>query len=398
VSLELRIDASSGAAGDMLAASLIDAGVPLEIMQSAVDSILPGVVSLSCVPVMRSGIRAVCFQIEPILTAQNNRAWRTIRSEINASRLAEEVKKMVHRVFHRLAVTEAKIHNIEIEDVHFHEIGSIDSIVDVVSVCAGIHFLQVSTLSVGIIEMGLGRSWSEHGNIPVPTPAGLAMTEGWRISSMFEGESATPTGVAILTELFTQKSIITEGHLFATGYGAGTRDPSDHPNIVRAILLETQLAILTEEFLIETNIDDLDPRLWPGVIASLIEAGAKDAWIAPISMKKSRSAFTLSALCARDPLHKIESIIFTETSAIGIRRRVVQKISLERRFVSVNVYGIPIALKIAQLRNIISNVSPEFEDVAEAAKELNLPAKAILDAAKVAAANAGFIVGAKYYE
>jgi uncharacterized protein (TIGR00299 family) protein len=349
-------------------------------------------------PVMRSRIRALKFHVEATLGSDHERTWSSIRREIVNSRLDDEIRDLALKVFQRLAVAESHIHGTTPEEVHFHEVGSVDSIVDVISVCAGLHYLKVGHISVGCIEIGIGRAKTEHGNSPIPSPAALAMTEGWRISTTYEGESATPTGIALLTALGTQGINSPESILLSTGYGAGKRDPQDHPNIVRVILLQNQTGPSTEEILLETNVDDLEPRLWPNVIGALMNAGAKDVWITPISMKKERSAFTLSVLSSYDLQKSLEKIIFFETTAIGIRKSVIEKRALQRHFVTLHVLGHPISMKIAVLKGLISNVSPEYEDVARLAKDVNLPLKAALDAAKAAAANAGFIVGSGFSE
>lgn len=386
----LWADATAGVAGDMLAGALVDAGVPLAVMRDAVDAVLPGIATLSSEPVLRAGMQAVKFDVAAP-PEDEHRHLADIHRLLDAASIESDLHESIKTVFGRLAEAEAAAHGVGIDEVHFHEVGAVDSIADIVSVCAGLHWLQIDELCFGELELGSGTVRAAHGVLPVPTPAAIRLTTGLRVRSTHAGECATPTGLAILAALGRQEELppmAITGH----GVGAGTRDTTDRANVVRIVLGER----VASHMLIETNVDDMDPRLWPRVLELLMAGGAQDAWLTPIVMKKGRPAHTLSVLCDASHTAALQDIVFEHTSAIGVRCFEVEKVALERVMRAVELDGIQVRVKIAGRGMRIVNVSIEFDDVAVAAKQLLIPEREVLERATTAAAASGFVVGGAF--
>ncbi len=382
------IDASAGVAGDMLAGALVDAGVPIDVMRGAVEAVLPRGVALEAAAVQRAGMHAVKFDVHVLEASAPHRHLTTIRDAVEHSSLNPVLRASISAVFERLGHAEAAAHGIAVDEVHFHEVGAADSIADIVAVCAGLDWLGVSTLSFSVLELGHGAIQGAHGRIPVPTPAALHLTQDCRVKSEFAGESATPTGLALLTALGTQAPPPAM-RLLATGAGAGSKDPADHANVVRALVGEAD----SGQLLLEANVDDMDPRLWPGAIEAIMHAGALDAWLTPIVMKKGRPALTLSVLCSSTARPSVEEAILQCTTSIGMRVVEIEKIALERGFTEVQVAGHRVAVKYAGRLGRIYNVSVEWEDVAAAAKATGMAEREVLTSATLAAEALGLVPG-----
>ncbi len=393
------VDASAGVAGDMLLAALLDAGASISAVQASVDALLPGAIRLQRSTVHRAGMRATRIDVELLDQDPPARNWLSIREQIHsAANLPEPVRQMAHRVFEALAAAEARVHGVSTGQVHFHEVGALDSIADVVGVCAALHDLNVQHLQVGVIAVGSGTVSTQHGQLPVPVPAVLELLRGWPATAGGTGELATPTGVALVTALGQPQSSLPPGVIMATGIGAGTRDIPDRPNVVRVVLLQPlpaadPAATETEAVVLEANVDDLDPRLWPGVIAALLDGGADDAWLTPITMKKGRPAHTLRVLCAPSHREAIASLIFSHTSTIGLRWHPVGKSALERTWVRVTVNDHPVAIKVAHREGRITSATAEFRDVQAVAAATGLPERVVLSRSTAAAEEAGLAAG-----
>jgi len=389
------VDASAGVAGDMLLGALIDAGAGLAAVQAAVDAVIPGAVRIEVVELSRGGMRALKADVTVLANTPEQRNWRSVRARLAALPL-NPVRTAALRVFERLAAAEAHVHGLPIEDVHFHELGALDAIADIVGVCAALDDLGVSELSVGTIALGSGRVQGAHGDMPVPVPAVLELTRGWRVRSGGPGELATPTGVALLTELASQGNL-PELLVASVGIGAGSRDPLDRANVVRVVIGEPRPAPNAETVVqLECNVDDLDPRLWPAVIEALLKNGAADAWLTPILMKKGRPAHTLHVLCAPDLAARLREVVFGHTSTIGLRQRAVEKFVLPRAMVRVQLHGAAVRIKLAHRDGRIVNAMPEFEDVVAVARALDVSVGAILAEASAAARSAGIVAGAHW--
>ncbi|MGA5298960.1 nickel pincer cofactor biosynthesis protein LarC [Nucisporomicrobium flavum] len=389
------IDASAGVAGDMLLGALLDAGADLGVVRRAVELVVPGAVRLDAAPVTRAGLRALHVRVEPLADDVPRRTWADIRGLLAGAGLPDRVRERATAVFARLAGAEASVHGIAVEDVHFHEVGALDSIADVVGVCAALEDLGVGTLSAGEVAVGSGRVRTAHGELPVPVPAVARLAVGWRVRSGGSGELATPTGMAVIRALADPCEELPSLRVEAVGAGAGSRDTPGRANVVRVVLGgATGHGTGEPAVLLEANIDDLDPRLWPGVLAGLLECGAADAWLVPIVMKKGRPAHTLSVLCHPDRAGALRDRIFRDTSTLGVREGVLRKHALPRAFVDVAVAGGTVAVKLGHDRGVITQVMPEFDDVAALAHRLGRAEREVLTAAMAAATAAGLVTGA----
>ncbi|GAB3947296.1 nickel pincer cofactor biosynthesis protein LarC [Corynebacterium tapiri] len=383
--MHLWIDATAGVAGDMLLGSLIDAGADLNAIQLAIDAVAPGSIELRREQVIKEGQSATQVHVTSLVDDPPHRNWSTIRTMLEQAELADQTRSRALKVFERIAIAEAAMHGMDVEDVHFHEVGALDSIADVVGVCEAVRLLGVDSVSASDIALGFGRVRGAHGDMPVPAPAVARLALGWPSvdgalpGGQTPGELATPTGVALVRELAGEEHVagVPAGVMQAVGYGAGTKNTPGRANVVRAVIVEKRESA-GELLQIEANIDDLDPRLWPGVLAALLEAGARDAWLTPILMKKGRPAHTVHALCDASAAPAVRETLFRHTTTLGVRYFPVQREVLERSFDEVVVDGQRIAVKVGSRGGEVLNRQPEFEDVARAARELGVSEAEIL--------------------
>jgi uncharacterized protein (TIGR00299 family) protein len=391
------VDVSAGVAGDMMLAALLDAGASLEVVQEAVDAVLPGAAALSTAPVLRAGLRGLKLSVAVAEQDQPHRRWHDLRIGLEQAPLADPVRRDALAVFAALAEAESRVHGSAVGDVHFHEVGAVDSVADVVGVCAAIHDLGIDRLAAGPIALGSGQVRTEHGILAVPVPAVLNLVPGWVVSGGGEGELATPTGVALITTLAEQVTAMPPMQVAAVGVGAGTRDPAGRANVVRVVVGEPVAAaaatMLSREVVIEANIDDLDPRVWPSVLAALFAAGALDAWLTPILMKKGRPAHTLHALTPEHHAGTVRRAMITHTSTIGVREIAVRKFALPRTWVPVEIGGAPVRVKVACEDGVILRATPEFDDVHALAERRGLPTQDVLAEVLAAAHASGLVRG-----
>jgi uncharacterized protein (TIGR00299 family) protein len=377
------VDASSGASGDMLLGALVDAGVPLEVIAKAVAAVAPEHVGLEPERVTRAGFAAARCHVD-VADSVTHRTWRDVSALLRDAALDEPVRRAAHSTFERLAVAEATVHGTSPDDVHFHEVGALDAIADVVGVSAGLAHLGLDELVVSPVAVGSGQVTGAHGTMPVPPPAVAELLRGVpSYSGPVAMELCTPTGAALLTAHATSFGPQPAMAVDRIGVGAGGRDPAGHANVLRlfvgpAASVSPAAAVLAGPLLVETNVDDLDPRLWPNVIAALLDAGASDAWLTPIMMKKGRPAHTLSVLVAADRADAVRSEIFRQTSTIGVREIPLGKTALDREMHTVEVHGRPVRVKMARHNGQVVNVQPEYDDVARAAAETGRPIKDVL--------------------
>ncbi|MFI5624464.1 nickel pincer cofactor biosynthesis protein LarC [Nocardioides sp. NPDC051685] len=389
------VDASAGASGDMLLGALVDSGVPISVIAAAVDAVAPEPVDLAAEQVRRGALAATRCHVS-IADSAHHRTWTDVRALLTGADLDEAVRDLALEVFERLAVAEGAVHGISPDDVHFHEVGALDAIADVVGVCAGFVHLGASDVVVSPVAVGSGSVRAAHGTLPVPPPAVARLLTGVPSFAGPPGhpsmEMCTPTGAALLTTLATswgdQPLMVTN----AVGAGAGGRDPEGWSNILRLLIGEAAQPPAAE-VIIEANIDDLEGRLIPGALDALLAAGARDAWVTPILMKKGRPAYTLHALTPPAAADAVRRVFFRETSTIGVREHEVVKHALPREMLTVTVGGHPIAVKAARLDGEVVNLQPEWDDVARAAAALGRPAIDVLAEAKAALAEAGMKAG-----
>ena len=384
------VDASSGASGDMLLGALVGAGVPVGVIAEAVDKVAPEHVAIVPERVTRNGFAATRCHVE-VADSATHRTWADVRTLLAEAGLHEDVRVRAHDTFDRLAVAEASVHGTGPDDVHFHEVGALDAIADVVGVSAGLVHLGLARLVVSPVAVGAGTVRGAHGSMPVPPPAVAELLRG---VPSYAGpatapamELCTPTGAALLVSHATAYGPQPAMTVTAIGVGAGGRDPDGHANVLRLLVGEAGAPTgraSTGATVIETNVDDLDPRLWPAVLATHREAGASDAWLTPILMKKGRPAHTLHALVSAERADAVRRAVFRHTSTIGVREVPVGKSALDREMRSVAVDGHPVAVKLARLDGALVNTQPEYEDVARVAGLTGRPAKDVLAAAVAA--------------
>jgi pyridinium-3,5-bisthiocarboxylic acid mononucleotide nickel chelatase len=397
------VDATAGVAGDMLLGALVDAGAPLPALQSAVDAVIPESVRLASNPVTRAGMRATKVDVHLAVQDQAHRSWRDIQALLERADLAARVREQARRVFKRLAEAEARVHGVAADEVHFHEAGAWDSIADVVAVCAALDWLAVTSMSCSAVALGAGRVAASHGHLPVPVPAVLEMSAGWRVLSGGEGELATPTGMALLTALCQGSCDLPAMSVRAVGVGAGTKDIPGRPNVVRVVLGDRGDRPVKPDdpvtmSVLETNVDDMDPRVWPTVLAALLDAGAADAWLVPIVMKKGRPAHTLAVLAPLDSRELLRRLIIELTSTIGVREVAVTRVALDRFWVPLPVAGGQVRLKVAHRGGEVVHATPEFDDAAQVAAERSVPVRRVLEEAVAAAEREGFVPGRRVKE
>jgi uncharacterized protein (TIGR00299 family) protein len=391
------IDPSAGVAGDMLLGALLDAGADLCAVQGAVDAVVPGSVTITVAEVTRAGLRATKAEVELLVDDPPHRSWSTIRSMIEGADLPEPVRDRAQAVFARLADAEGRVHGIPAESVEFHEVGALDSIADVVGVAAALHDIDVTSVSAGPVALGSGRVRGAHGVLPVPVPAVAELARGWQVSAGGEGELTTPTGMALLATLAERCEGLPGLTVQRVGVGAGSRDDAGRANVTRVILGDPAVpfsaAPVGAALLLEANVDDLDPRLWPDVLQRLLQAGADDAWLVPIVMKKGRPAHILNVLCEPSRSDALRTEMLALTSTFGVRQTETSKFALPRAWFEVDVDGDSVAIKVAHRDGVITQVSPEFDSVAARAAALGRTQHDVLIAAVAAASAAGLVVG-----
>jgi len=387
----LWVDASSGASGDMMLGALLGTGVPIGVLQEAVDAVSPEPVSLRVEDVTRNGFAATRCHVE-VADSSDHRSWRDVRGLLLGSTLPDAVRDLAVRVFERLAAAEGTVHGSDPLDVHFHEVGALDAIADVVGVCAGVVHLGATEVVVSPIAVGSGSVNGAHGTLPVPPPAVAALLTGVPSYAGPAGapatELCTPTGAALLTTLATSYGPQPPMTTRTVGVGAGGRDPDGHANVLRLFVgaaVTPSSDGVDDLVVLETNVDDLDPRLWPEVITAVLAAGALDAWLTPILMKKGRPAHTFRALVTPELAAEARATVFRETSTIGIREYPVSRHALPRETATVSVGGLDISVKVARLGGAVVNAQPEYDDVVRVAQALGRPVRDVLAEAARAA-------------
>jgi uncharacterized protein (TIGR00299 family) protein len=382
------VDARSGVSGDMLLGALTD----LDALDPAAFAGSLGIRARARAGEgSRGGLRGVAVDVE----ADDGQPHRRLADVLQLLDRAHVEAKALERsaaVFRRLAAAEGRVHGIAPERVEFHEVGAVDAIVDVAGACAGFAALGLGRLHVSPIALGGGQVNAAHGALPVPGPAVLELLKDSNLVAYggpVDVELATPTGVAILAELAAGSGPMPSMSVEAIGVGLGGRDLGEQPNLLRIVVGRGSSdgpSYGDDWLLLEANVDDLDPRLWPGVLARLLDAGAGDAWLTPILMKKGRAAHTVSVLVAPEVADAAARVLFTESSTIGIRTTTVGKRALDRDWIAVDVSGQDVRVKVARLDGRVVNAVPEFDDVVAAAAALGRPTKAVLAAAAAAAA------------
>jgi pyridinium-3,5-bisthiocarboxylic acid mononucleotide nickel chelatase len=391
------IDASAGIAGDMLLGALVDLGIPIETLQQAVDAVLPGSARMTASTVLRAGLRAVKVEVA-VTDDQPARTWTDIRRLLDVADLPTVVAGPAQLTFERLADAEARIHGVPPDEVHFHEVGAVDAIADVVGACAGLAALGVDDVVLSPVALGSGSVRAAHGVLPIPPPAVLELVRGWAVAPAppDAGELATPTGVALATTLARSSGGLPAMTVGDVGVGAGTRDRDDRANVVRLVVGEhsEEAEPAAGAVVLETNVDDLDLRVWPDVLARVLDAGALDAWLTPILMKKGRPGHTLHVLAGPADEGTLTELVLTHTSTLGVRRTPVTRSVLDRSWVPVEVLGGKVGIKVASREGRVVHAAPEYEEAAALAGTTGVPVAHVLTLAAGAAVAAGLVPGA----
>ena len=382
------IDAIGGAAGDMLLAALLDAGAPLDAVQAAVGSLVDGI-RVEMGTASRHAIGARTVAIVGPDEGHVHRTWRDVRVLLDAADLAPRARARAHRAFELLARAEGRVHGMDPEDVHFHEVGAIDAIGDVVGVCAALEALGADRVEASPLPLGRGVTQAAHGRIPLPAPAVLEILQGAPIApSPVQGETVTPTGAALVAAVADAWGGVPALRLGSTGYGAGGRDDAEVPNLVR-VLVGQPVATGAPVAVVEATIDDLNPELVPDALDDVRSAGALDVWTAPVVMKHGRHGMTITAIARPTDRDAVATALLRSTSTLGVRVTEARRIELDRDVVTVAVRGHDVRVKRGLLDGAVVNVAPEHRDCAAAARALDVPVKEIWASALAAAHGGG---------
>ena len=382
-------DCPAGASGDMILGALLDAGAPLEALRAELAKLRLDGFRISAREVRRGGFRAtkVDVELDPCLP-QPRRTLGEIIGLLGASDLPEPVKVHSRRIFARLAEAEARVHGTTAQEVHFHDVGAVDAIVDVVGAVTGLQLLGVEETHLSALPLGGGTVEGSHGPLPIPAPGTLELLRGFAtFDNGIRAELTTPTGAAILTTLASSAGRMPPMTLEAVGYGAGTRE-LPIPNVLRCLVGEGEAGSSEPAEAIaqlETTIDDMSPQLYEPLLDQLLEAGALDVFLTPVIMKRSRPGVILTVLCAPERVEDLSTILFQESTTIGVRWTRYHRRRLDREMVVIpTAYG-PITFKVSRLAGQPVTVTPEFEEVRRIAREKGVPVREVLDQARAAA-------------
>jgi uncharacterized protein (TIGR00299 family) protein len=409
------LDCFSGISGDMLLGALIDAGVPAELFRSTVAALDVGA-RLEVMRVDRSGINAAKVEVychgekelprEQFWAKQaaggmaghdsahahrhgsgghHGRGLQQIRDIIRGAKLSEATRKTAIGIFEKLGAAEAKIHGIPVDQVHFHEVGAVDAMVDVVCAAAGAEHLHVEEWVCSPLNVGSGTVQCAHGTFPVPAPATLELLQGAPVySSGPPFELVTPTGAAIVAELVSHFGVFPGMRAERMGYGAGSRDTARHPNVLRLTLGESQPGEAPGEekvAVLEASLDDLNPQVFGYVLERALAEGALEAFGTPLQMKKSRPGMLLTVLARSSDADRLARLIFAETTTLGVRMREERRQALHRQWTGVQTRWGEVRVKVASLNGTTSNFAPEYEDCRRIAGEHGVPLKAVMQEA-----------------
>jgi uncharacterized protein (TIGR00299 family) protein len=389
-----HLDAFSGVSGDMTVGALLDCGLDLADLERELGKLPVEGYRLRVEQRERSGIRATKFVVDVAGHDKGgpahdhpHRPYRMIRRMIEESALAARVRELSLRVFERLALAEGKVHGVDPEEVEFHEVGAVDSIVDVVGACWGFAAHGIDEITVSPLPLGKGLHRAAHGPLPIPGPATAELLRGFPVRlGDGEAEMVTPTGAAIVAALGRPAAASEPLVVDRIGYGAGDMEFRDRPNLLR-ILLGTRAAPanLDSLLVLETNVDDLNPEIYEYVIERLFADGARDVYLVPIHMKKGRPGVLLSVLCDPERRDALAAILFAETSTLGVRIAPVSRIAVEREVREVECRYGRVRVKIGHAPNGARNVAPEYEDCKRLAAASGTPLKVVYQEALRAA-------------
>lgn len=430
------LECFSGVSGDMFLGALVDAGVSPQLLQETVGALGVGA-KLEVSRVVRSGISATKVDVwvdgekdmpreeywarqevshshvhhdhhehehehthehhhshgesseagAPPPHRHEHRGLSEIRKIISAAKISDSAKKTAISIFEALGAAEAKIHDVPVENIHFHEVGSVDAIVDIVCAAVGVEALGVDEIVCSSLNVGGGMVKCAHGTFPVPAPATVELLKNAPVySADVQAELVTPTGAAIVKILAKRFGAFPEMKIEKSAYGAGSRDFPGRPNVLRIVIGETAAKITTKTqsdtiSVLEANLDDLNPQVFGYVMDRLLEEGALDVFGEPVQMKKNRPGTLLTVLCKPEDADKMMQLLFTETTTLGVRRRAESRQTLARRWETVRTEWGEVRIKIASMNGTVTNYAPEYEDCRRIAEEHHVPLKTVMQEA-----------------
>lgn len=386
----LYFDCFSGAAGDMILGALLDAGVPFDELERALGSLAVDGVSVSVERVLKTGVSSSKFRVHETSpdsgTAHRHYHLKHIYAGIEKASLNGAAKARATRMFERLAEAEAAVHHSTLEKVHLHEVGAIDSIIDIVGTAFAMDYLGAARVVVSPVNLGSGMVKTAHGLFPVPAPAtvrliGRIPTYGSDVPL----ELLTPTGALILSEYATEVGAMPGMRVTSVGYGAGDRELPDTPNVVRVFVGEADAAAPAMRVaVLACEIDDMNPQIFGAVMDRLYAAGALEVFYQAVQMKKNRPGTLMTVVCPPERRDALADLVFRETTTIGIRYQEMSRLCLDRELVPVDTpYGM-VRFKIARRDGVVLNSQPEFDDLADAAARHTVPIKIVQAAASKA--------------
>jgi uncharacterized protein (TIGR00299 family) protein len=386
------LDCSSGISGDMLLAALLDAGVDARRLLRELKKMRLGFYEFKLTRAVRGNLVGARVDIR-IPAQQPPRKLGDIEEMMGKTELAETVKEKALKIFRRLAEAEGKLHNLPPGEVHFHEVGAVDAIIDIVGACLGLELLEVSELTCSPLNVGGGRVEAEHGSLPVPAPATAELLKEIPIySTGIDGELVTPTGAAIVSTLAASFGPMPAMKVERIGYGAGEKDIPGQANVTRLFVGESVEVVKAQPgaagdelvSVIEANLDDMSPQLYGYFVEQALAAGALDVTCSAVQMKKNRPGLLVTVLCAPESSDALAELLFEQTTTIGLRIYEARRKVLEREFVSVETpYG-EVRVKVAKREGKVLNVAPEYEDCQRLAAEKSVPLKEVILAAHLA--------------
>jgi uncharacterized protein (TIGR00299 family) protein len=386
-------DCFSGISGDMVLGAMVSLGVPLEWLRAELASLSVAGYSLSSEKVSRHGIQAIQVGVH-IEETHHHRTFRTIADLIDKCSLSERVREKSLAIFDRIAAAEASVHGIAKEEVHFHEVGSVDAIVDVVGACLCFEYLGIEKVVASPLPLGGGFVKCRHGTLPVPAPATLQIVKGIPVyAGPVEKEMVTPTGAAIIAEFASSFALLPTMHIDEIGYGAGTRQLDLQPNLLRVIVGRPGESMshghLDKLVMVECNIDDMNPEWFGYLMEKLFDDGALDVFWVPIYMKKNRPGIMVQVLCDVDKRDRMAERILSESTTLGVRFREVYRKCLARKVVEIETQWGRVAAKQVVGMDGSPRTIPEFDVCRQIAQEQAIPLRKVYDAILLSAGASG---------
>ncbi len=376
------LDCFSGISGDMLLGALVDAGLSPVVLENELRKLNLKDWSLSTDRVQRGGLTATKLDFK-ISETHHHRTWKKIRELIHASALAAPVQQRAELIFDRLAEAEAAVHGVAKDEVHFHEVGAMDSILDIVGASVAMEELGIEKIVASPLNLGSGSVKTAHGTLPVPAPATAALLKSAPVySTGVAAELVTPTGAAVVAALAAEYGPLPRMSVSAIGYGAGSRDLTEQANVLRVFLgeqlEESRAADDPTVSIIEANLDDMSPQLGGYFMEQALAAGALDVFYTPVQMKKNRPGVLLTVICPSDRVEALSEMVFQQTTTIGLRIYEARRRVLAREFVSVETPHGSVRMKVARLNGRVLNAAPEYDDCQRLAREKSVPLKQVL--------------------